>query len=143
MQPTNLHDIEKLVESVKEIVEITQDKVEKTELFQNVIMGQVRTIKDQQSVMNKKLDKLGEQSSGITEQVALLTEDVAELKELKNTVNNQLLPSVTHTETILTAYGDMYIRNDDNIRKIEKRVQTTEGKLEITPRPEHILADVQ
>lgn len=45
---------------LKELLEIIKDKVDKMETFQNVTMQQVRDIKDQQSVMNKKLDGLQE-----------------------------------------------------------------------------------
>lgn len=126
MADTNIPKLEKLVESIKEIVEITQDKVDKIEILQSVTTGQVRTIKDQQSVMNKKLDELKETT-----------------ERLEETVDNQLVPSVVTMENTIQVFGDMYKINDDNIRKIEKRVKTVEDKLEIEPSPEHILIDIQ
>lgn len=119
MADTNVRKLEKLVESIKEIVEITQDKVDKIELLQSVTTGQVRTIKNQQSVFNKKLD------------------------ELKETIDEQILPSVVTTENTIQAYGDMYKINDDNARKLEKRIEIVETKLEIKPNPEHMLIEVQ
>ncbi len=41
---------------LKDLLEIIKGKVDKMETFQNVTMQQVRDIKDQQSVMNGKLD---------------------------------------------------------------------------------------
>lgn len=41
---------------IKELLEIIRDKVDRLEMFQHVTSEQVRTIKDQMSVVNKKLD---------------------------------------------------------------------------------------
>lgn len=41
---------------IKELLEIIRDKVDKLEMFQHVTSEQVRTIKDQMSVVNRKLD---------------------------------------------------------------------------------------
>ena len=41
---------------VKDLLEIIKNKVDKMETFQNVTMQQVRDMKDQQSVINEKLD---------------------------------------------------------------------------------------
>ena len=65
------------------------------------------------------------------------------LKEIKDTQNNQILPSVLNTETTLKGYGDMYKINDDNARKLEKRVQTLEDKTGVTPPSELTLVEVQ
>lgn len=41
---------------IKELLEIIRDKVDKLEMFQHVTSEQVRTIRDQMSVINRKLD---------------------------------------------------------------------------------------
>jgi len=41
---------------LKELLEIIRDKIDKLEMFQHVTSEQVRTIKDQMSVVNRKLD---------------------------------------------------------------------------------------
>lgn len=41
---------------IKELLDIIKDKIDKLELFQSVTTEQTRTIKDQLSVVNKKLD---------------------------------------------------------------------------------------
>ncbi len=43
-------------DQIKELLEIIRDKVDKLEMFQQITSEQVRTIKDQLSVINRKLD---------------------------------------------------------------------------------------
>lgn len=45
---------------LKDLLEIVKDKVDRMETFQNVTMQRVRDIKDQQSVINRKLDEMQE-----------------------------------------------------------------------------------
>jgi len=47
-----------IVKNALRVVEIVKDKVDKVEMFQNVTMQQARDIKDQQSVINRKLDNM-------------------------------------------------------------------------------------
>lgn len=86
---------------LKDLLEIVKDKVARAETFQNVTMQQVRDIKDQQSVMNGKLDEVQETLDAHTG--SLITIE----KELKG-------------------YADMYKINDSNIRRMEKRLETLE-----------------
>lgn len=119
MADTDFKKLEKLIDSVKEVVEITKHKVEGIELAHSVTNGQVRMIKDQQSVMNKKLD------------------------ELKETQDDQILPSVVTIESTIKTYSDMYKLNNDNMKKLEKRVETLEDNTGIVPPPELTLAEVK
>lgn len=75
-------------------------------------------IKEQQSVMNRKLDKIEETQEQHTE-------------------------SLINIETTNKVYGDMYKMNDDNVRKIEKRVEKLEKKSGIEPSPDLMLVDIQ
>lgn len=77
---------------LKDLLEIVKDKVDKMETFQNVTMQQVRGIKDQQSVINSKLDEMRETLDAHTG--SLMTIE----KELKG-------------------YADMYKINDSNIHQ--------------------------
>lgn len=86
---------------LKDLLEIVKDKVARAETFQNVTMQQVRDIKDQQSVMNGKLDEVQETLDAHTG--SLITIE----KELKG-------------------YADMYKIDDSNIRRMEKRLETLE-----------------
>lgn len=47
--------------------------------------------------------------------------------------------SLIEIESTMKSYSDRYKINDDNIRKIEKRVEVAEDKLKITPSEEHQL----
>lgn len=99
--------------SVKELIEVVVDKVSKLGMFQSVVTDQVRAIKDQQSVMNGKLDQLQE----------TLDSHTASLIEIENT---------------LKAYADMYKINGDHIKRINKRTSKIEKHLKIEP-PQELL----
>src|SRR5258708_36393174 len=121
MVDDNFQKLEKLIEVVKEITEVTNDKVEKIGLFMNVTSGQVRMIKDQQSVINKKLDALGK-----------------DLKQVRETQDDRLLPLVVTIENEIKVYSDMYKLNNDNMKKLEKRLEVIEDQTVVTPDPEFI-----
>lgn len=116
-----LKPIQKDLTALREFAEITQDKVEKMELVVSVTNGQVRMIRDQQSVMNKKLE---------------------DLKEVKEIVEDRIYPSVVEIENTIGVYGDMYKINNDNSKKLDRRLNKVEKKLGIDPPPELSLAEV-
>ena len=97
--------------TLKELLEIVKDKVDRMETFQNVTMQQVRHVKDQQSVINGKLDEMRETLDAHTG--SLITIE----KELKG-------------------YADMYKINDSNIRRVEKRLKTLEEDADVDVPPE-------
>lgn len=65
---------------IKEIVEILKNKVSKSELFQGVVVGQVKLIREQQSVMNEKLDGISTDVTGLDVKVIELNSEIKELK---------------------------------------------------------------
>ena len=65
-----------------------------------------------------------------------------DLKEVKDTQEQQLLPSVVTIETTIVAYGDMYKINNSNAKKLEKRIEVLENKSGVNPPPEFALTDV-
>lgn len=81
------------------------------EKLKNLIKEEIRPVKEQQSIMNEKLDQHTE--------------------------------SLVQIETTVKSYSDMYKMNDDNVRKIQKRVEKLEKKSGIEPSPELILVDIQ
>lgn len=85
--------------AVKDIVEITKNKIDTQEAFLHVTTENVRTIKDQISVINEKLD------------------------EHTDLLENQIRPSVIFTETTIKSYKDMYAVNNSNDKKLEKRIE--------------------
>src|SRR3989344_979817 len=113
------------VRPLKDQVEIIKSKVNSRDFFQTVASENTRTIKEQQSIMNEKLDTLQEDLNGI--------------KELQE---NRIYPSVVHTENTIQAFGDAYKINDDNARKLEKRVVTLEDHSQIQPTTELLLVDI-
>lgn len=120
------------VRPLKEQIEIVKDKVTKLDLFQSVATETIRAIKEQQSVMNEKLDTLQ----------GNLQESQEDLKELKELVEDRIYPSVMQTELNIKAYGDMYKLNNDNAKKLDHRLKAVEEKSNIIPSPEFSLAEV-
>lgn len=96
---------------LKDLLEIVKDKVDRMETFQNVTMQQVRDIKDQQSVINRKLDDMQETLDAHT-------------------------GSLMTIENELKGYADMYKINDSNNRKMEKRLETLEEDAGVDIPPE-------
>lgn len=109
------------VRPLKEQVEIAKSKVDKLDLFQSLVVNQIRAIKEQLSVVNEKLDAL---------------------QEIKEIVEDRLYPSVVAIEVDIKAYGDMYKLNNDNAKKLERRVEGLEDRQGIKPAEELLLADV-
>lgn len=113
------------VRPLKDQVEIVKSKLNSRDFFQSVATENTRTIKEQQSVMNEKLDTL--------------QGDLSEVKELQE---NRIYPSVVETEHTIKTYGDAYKVNDDNARKLEKRIIVLEEHADIQPPPELLLVDI-
>lgn len=53
------------------------------------------------------------------------------LAEVKETLDNKVLPSIIETEMILKSYADSYKINQHNIERVDARLTTVEEKLEI------------
>lgn len=113
------------VRPLKEQVEIVKSKISKLDLFQSANTANIRAVKEQQSVINEKLDSL--------------QQDLQEVKEIQE---DRVYPSVVEIENTIKAYGDMYKINNDNSKKLDKRLGVVEEKLSIQPPPEFSLADV-
>lgn len=111
-------EIKSAILPIKEILEILQHKVSQLELFQHAAAANIRMIKDQQSVMNEKLDN--------------------------HTVSlDNHTASLINIENELGVYGDMYKLNNDNMKKLEKRLESVEDKSGIEPPPELTLVELQ
>ena len=50
--------------------------------------------------------------------------------------------SVVNIEKDIKAYGDMYKLNNDNMKKLEKRIEPLEENVGIEPPPELVLSEV-
>lgn len=69
-----------------------------------------------------------------------IREDLTEVKRVQET---QVLPSVVTIEQNIKTYSDMYKMNNDNAKKLEKRVEILEDQASIVPPPELTLAEVK
>lgn len=115
---------------LKEIIEIIKQKVDKQELFLTATTSNIRAIKEQQSVMNEKLD-------GIE---ARLDDPDTGLKRLNDRTDANT-GAVMQLEETVNGYGDMYKINDSNIRKMQKRLEPLEENAGIDVPPEFQLGN--
>ena len=123
------------VRPLKEQVEIVKNKISHLDLYSSVTSSNVRSLKEQQSVINEKLD-------GIDVIKQDLTDVKSQLSDLNDIIGNRMYPSVLEIEKNITAYGDIYKRNNDNSKKLDKRLVVVEDRLDIHPDPELSLAEV-
>lgn len=93
---------------IKELLEIVKHKVGLSESHRSVQSATIHLIKDQLSVMNKKMDNMQE----------ALDSQSASLVEI---------------ESKLDSYADSYKINQHNIERLDTRLATTENKLGIEP----------
>lgn len=93
---------------IKELLEIIKHKIDMMDIRQTGQSASISLMKDQQSVMNKKLDELQESVDANT-------------------------ASLIEVEATLKGYGDMYKINGHNIKRLNKRLKKVESKLEIYP----------
>lgn len=99
--------LKELVTPVKELVEITNHRVKKVETGQTILQISADKIKDQQSVMNEKLDEHTEK----------LDNHTAALMKIEDT---------------LEGYADMYKVNKEDNERLEQRVEAIETQVGIT-----------
>lgn len=77
----------------------------------------------------------------------LLTEALKPIMERlehnSDMIDNRLLPSILEIENTNTIYGDMYKLNNDNMVKLERRIEILEDDAGLQATPELTLAKVQ
>lgn len=99
------------------------------------------------SEMNKMLKPIREDLAEVKKNVAKVEKNVAvvekNLAEVKRVQETQVLPSVVATEQTLKGYADMYKINDENVKKLDKRLNIVEEELSIEPPPELTLGQVK
>lgn len=110
--------IKEELRSTKDLVEMIKKKTDSQEFFVSAAAENVRRIKEQQSLMNEKLDEIKE----------VIDQHTGALVTIENTIK---------------IYGDMYKLNNDNMKRLEKRLETLEDHVGIKPPPELTLAEVQ
>lgn len=115
---------DKTLNEVKDLLEIMNHRLEKVETIQAVAMGQIRIMKDQQSVMNKKLTALDQNYNELKQEVTNLNEKFENLSETVETIKGFIL----NIENTLEGYGDMYKVNQDYILRLQSPIQNVEKK---------------
>lgn len=113
------------IRPLKELIEALKSKVDHQELYLVATSSNVKSIKEQQSVINEKLDAQGRKLDILWDQVEKVTMDLEDVKE------NQEL----HTATLKRIETKVEGNNDD-IRKVNKRLIKAEDRLGIVPPPE-------
>jgi hypothetical protein len=95
-----------------------------------------------QSVINEKLDGIED----IKQDVETMKKDIEgtkkQLSDLNEITGNRMYPSVVEIENKITTYADMYKINNDNSKKLDKRLGVVEDRLDIQPDPEFSLGEV-
>src|SRR3989338_235336 len=87
--------------------------------------------------INDRLDKLDAAFKPVNERLdkldAGLNDLRKELKEVKDTQEQRVLPPLVYIEATLKSYADRYVANEDHIGRLQKRGSTVENKLGIIP----------
>src|SRR5690349_5086017 len=106
---------EKDIRELKDLLEIIKDKTHHMDIFLGVTMSSVRDIRDQLSVMNKKIDQTKADLNDTRKELSEKIQELGlELKEVKNTQEKSVLPSVTFIEKHIKGFGDAYKENTRN-----------------------------
>ena len=129
MTDEDLKKIQKLIKDeirpVKDIVEVKKKKIDSQEAPLHLSTINVRTIKEQQSIMNEKLDdiknRLDDPNTGLERINDRLDANTASLMTIEQEIG---------------VYKEMSQVNGDNIKKLDRRLNTAEEELAINPPPE-------
>lgn len=113
------------IRPLKELVEVLKSKVDHQELYLVATSSNVKSIKEQQSVINEKLDTQGKKLDILWDQVEKVTMDLEDVKE------NQELHTATLKRIETKVEG-----NADDIKKADKRLIKAENRLGIVSPPE-------
>lgn len=103
------------LKQIKELLEIVRHKVDTMEFKRTGESASLYLIKDQQSVMNEKLDAIGQ-----------------DLEDVKETLRSHT-GALMSIEATLEGYADAYKVNKKNIEKLDERLITAEDQLDIHP----------
>lgn len=110
------------LKQIMDLLEIVKHKMDMMEVSRTGELASIHLIKDQQSVMNEKLNNIREDLDIVK----------ADLQEVKDTQEQRVLPSVITTETTVKGYADAYKTNKANIERLDERVAKLEDNAGIT-----------
>ena|SRR3989344_9408310 len=103
------------LKQIKELLEIVAHKVDLMEVSRTGQSASFHLMKDQQSVMNVKLDDIHK-----------------DLEEVKETLESHT-GVLVNIESTLEGYADAYKVNKGNIERLDERLAIVETQLEIQP----------
>ena len=90
-------------------------------------------------ILNEALDPINKDLQSVKGDLRSVKEDLQavkrDLQEVKGTQENQVLPSVIHSETVLVGYADAYKTNKSNIERLDERVSELEENAGVTIDP--------
>ena len=138
MDEKQLKVLKDALREVKDIVEATKHKVDRHDLFLETTAHNVRTIKEQQSIMNEKLDRHSKELKAITDRL----DDPDDGLESINSRLEAVRSSVANMELTIEGYNEAYKANNDNIVKLHKRLNIVEEEQGINPPEELMLGEV-
>lgn len=118
-------DNSKKFDELKELLEIIKHKVDMTEMSRTGQGASIQLMRDQLSVMNKKLDGLGDR----------LDDPDTGLKRINERLDSNTA-AIVELESTIKGYADAYKANDTNIRKAEKRLEILEEDAGVNIPPE-------
>lgn len=127
------------LKQLKELLEIVKHKVDTMNTSVTAQLASFMVVKEQQSVMNEKLDDvsrdlgevkktLAKHTRTLTQHTDILTEHTDVLSEHTDLLERRILPSVIETETTIRVYADAYKTNKANIERLDERVTRFEDK---------------
>lgn len=106
------------LKEIKELLEIVGNKVGRLETHVSTHSATMHLIKDQQSVMNEKLDDLKEDAEETRQDSQELKEDVAEVKETLESHDGALV----RIESRLEGFADAWKINRAEINKVKRHL---------------------
>lgn len=102
--------------------------------FKKLVAESLKTLTQKVDTLTSELkDVKGTQNNKVLPKVQALASD---LKEVKDTQEKQVLPSVITTESIIKGYADAYKTNKANIIRLDTRVTGLEDRAGITSSPD-------
>lgn len=117
--------VKETLRPLKELVELLKSKVDQQDFYLKTTNQGVRSIKEQQSVINEKLDEVQQTVNIHTQKLDILWDQTERLtfgiEDIKDTLKSQ---SRDINQT------------NDNVKKVNKRLTEAENNLGIAPPPE-------
>ena len=117
--------IKNTIRPLKELVEVLKSKVNHQNIYLTSTSSNIRSVKEQQSVINEKLDEVQQTIKGNAKKLDALWDQTVKLTENSEEIKDALKFHKTSTNN-----------TDNNVKRVDKRLNKVESKLGIVPPPE-------